>query len=83
MNENKTNTTPHFTGRNVPIAELAKALNVSPQTVRIGIQQKVFPFIAFKLDGSSEYSYICTDKAVFDFCGYFRETSRKENADEK
>ena len=33
-----TNSTPNFTGRNVPIKEIAKATGKDPQFIRIGIQ---------------------------------------------
>ena len=83
MTERKTETTPCFTGRNVPVNELAKALGVSAQTVRVEIQQKVLPFTAFKREGSRSFCYICPDKTVFEFCGYFRDVSAKEQSDER
>lgn len=36
--------TPVFTGRNVPINELAKAIGKDAQYIRIGLQQGVFTF---------------------------------------
>ena len=32
---------PQFTGRNVPIAEIAKAIGKDAQYIRIGIQQRI------------------------------------------
>lgn len=56
-------TIPNFTGRNVPIAEIAKATGKSSQFIRIGIQRGIFKFgYAFKREGSSEYNYLCPDK---------------------
>lgn len=67
---------PHFTGRNVPIQEIARAMSKDPQYVRIGLQKGVFKFgYAMKKDGSSEYSYYCPDKKVWEEIGYYREMS--------
>ena len=35
---------PRFTGRNVPITEVAEAMHKDAQFVRIGIQQGIFKF---------------------------------------
>ena len=32
---------PHFTGRNVPISEIANATGKDPQYLRIGLQRKI------------------------------------------
>lgn len=49
---------PKFTGRNVPIAEIARAIGKDAQFVRIGLQQGILKFgIAIKVGSSSEYSY--------------------------
>ena len=52
---------PKFTGRNVPIAEIARATGKNPQFIRIGLQ------------GSSEYTYYCSDKLVWEATGYFND----------
>lgn len=71
-----TNSTPNFTGRNVPIKEIAKATGKDPQFIRIGIQRGIFNFgYAFKRDGSSEYNYLCPDKKVWEELGYFKDVS--------
>ena len=45
---------PHFTGRNVPIAEIAKAMRKDAQYVRLGLQQGIFRFgYALKQENSS------------------------------
>ena len=50
--------TPKFTGRNVPITEIAKATGKSQQFIRIGIQKRILQFgYALKQEGSSEYNY--------------------------
>ena len=48
---------PPFTGRNVPIIEIAKAMHKDAQYVRVGLQQGIFRFgYAIKLDDSNEYT---------------------------
>ncbi len=63
---------PQFTGRNVPIAEIAKAIGKDAQYIRIGIQQGILKFgTAMKVGDSIEYSYYCPDKKVWEETGYF------------
>ena len=51
---------PAFTGRNVPVTEIAKAMHKDAQYVKVGLQQGAFKFgYAIKLDGSNEYNYYC------------------------
>lgn len=65
---------PVFTGRNVPIKEIANAIGKDAQYVRVGIQQGVLKFgVAIKLEGSNEYNYYCPDKKVWEETGYFKE----------
>ena len=65
---------PAFTGRNVPIKEIANAIGKDAQYVRVGIQQGVLKFgVAIKLEGSNEYNYYCPDKKVWEETGYFKE----------
>ncbi len=74
----KNNEMPSFTGRNVPIKEIAQATGKDPQYIRIGLQKGIFRFgYAFKKDGSSEYNYLCPDKKVWEDLGYFREVTAK------
>lgn len=62
---------PQFTGRNVPIAEIAKAIGKDAQYIRIGIQQGILKFvIAMKVGDSREYSYYCSDNKVWEETGY-------------
>ena len=64
---------PKFTGRNVPITEIAKAIGKDAQYVRVGLQKGILKFgYAMKLDQSSEYSYYCPDKKVWEETGYFK-----------
>lgn len=72
---------PNFTGRNVPITEIAKAIGKAigkdAQYVRIGLQQGILKFgCAMKLENSSEFNYYCPDKKVWEETGYFRDTSK-------
>ena len=54
---------PPFTGRNVPITEIAAAMHKDAQYVRIGLQQGILKFgYAIKLENSNEYNYYCPDK---------------------
>ena len=63
---------PRFTGRNVPISEVAEAMNKDAQFVRIWIQQGIFKFgYAMKKENSSEYNYYCPDRKVWEEIGYF------------
>ena len=49
---------PAFTGRNVPIKEIAAAIGKDAQYVRVGLQQGILKFgTAIKIADSSEYSY--------------------------
>ncbi|BCJ92815.1 MULTISPECIES: hypothetical protein [Lachnospiraceae] len=68
---------PSFTGRNVPIAEIAKAIGKDAQYVRVGLQKGILKFgYAFKMENSSEYNYFCPDKKVWEEIGYFKEVPR-------
>lgn len=64
---------PHFTGRNVPISEIAAAIKKDAQFIRVGLQNQTLDFgYAQKLPNSNEYSYYCPDKQVYEKTGYFR-----------
>ncbi len=68
---------PSFTGRNVPIAEIAKAIGKDAQYVRVGLQKGILKFgYAFKMENSTEYNYFCPDKKVWEEIGYFKEVPR-------
>ena len=55
---------PAFTGRNVPIKEIAAAIGKDAQ---VGLQQGILKFgTAIKIADSSEYSYYCSDKRVWE-----------------
>ena len=66
---------PPFTGRNVPITEIAK----DAQFVRIGLQQGILKFgVAMKMADSNEFSYYCSDRKVWEETGYFNEEAKKQ-----
>ena len=70
--------TPKFTGRNVKISEIAKATGKDPNYIRVGLQRGLLKFgTAFMMDGSTEYSYFCPDKKVWEETGYFRDVSKE------
>ena len=70
---------PAFTGRNVPIKEIAKAIGKDAQYVRVGIQQGILKFgVAIKMEDSNEYNYYCPDKKVWEETGYFNEDTGTE-----
>ena len=63
---------PPFTGRNVSIAEIAKAMHKDAQFVRVGLQRGVFKFgYALKIGDSNDYNYYCPDRKVWEETGYF------------
>lgn len=54
---------PAFTGRNVPIKEIAQAMGKDARYVRVGLQQGILKFgTAIKVGNSNEFSYYCPDK---------------------
>ena len=64
---------PPFTGRNVPVTEIARAIGKDAQYIRAGLQQGILPFgYAIKLPNSSEFNYYCPDRKVWEETGYFR-----------
>lgn len=72
MNDNK----PKFTGRNVPIAELAAATGKSQQFIRVGLQKGILKFgYAYKVSSEKVHSYYCPDKLVWEQTGYFRDVT--------
>ena len=70
---------PPFTGRNVPITEIAKAIGKDAHYVRIGIQQGILKFgVAMKMGDSNEFSYYCSDRKVWEETGYFNGEVKKQ-----
>ena len=82
MNRNSTDIPP-FTGRNVPIKEIANPIGKSEQYIRTAIRQGYFTFgTAVMLKGSTKYTYYCPDRKVWEETGYFNydTVTEKENA---
>lgn len=62
---------PIFECANVPVAEAAKALKVDCQTVRLLLQNGIVPWgVAYRLPGSSRFSYHISPKKFFEETGY-------------
>lgn len=60
-----------FSGENVPISEVARIMKKDKQFIRIGIQEKWLPIgVAYKRDGSNEYSYYVSPKKLYEYTGY-------------
>ena len=75
---------PAFTGRNVPIKEIASAIGKDAQYVRLGLQQGILKFgSAIKVGNSNEYSYYCPDKKVWEETGYFRSVPETVQKDQR
>lgn len=66
--------TPKFTGRNVPIEEIAKATGKSACFLREALKKEIMHFgYAFRKDGSKNYTFYSPDKLVWEELGYFNE----------
>lgn len=60
-----------FSGANVPISETARIMKKDKNFIRIGIQEKWLPIgVAYKKEGSSEYSYYISPKKLYEYTGY-------------
>lgn len=71
---------PKFTGANVPVTVVAKALNKDPQFIRQGIIQGFLKFgVAFKKEGSSQYDYYISPMKLWQETGYIYRESEEEN----
>ena len=47
---------------------------VQQAKISIGLQRGILPFgVAMKNEGSSEYTYYCSDKLVWEATGYFND----------
>lgn len=58
-------------GETMTVSEVAKMLGTSPLTLRIGLQQGIFPFgVALKTsENSKNYKYVLYPNKVREFCG--------------
>lgn len=65
---------PKFTGRHVPLDEIAKATRKSSAYLREGLKQGIFNFgYTMKSKSGKQYSFYCPDKLVWEQTGYFNE----------
>ena len=65
---------PKFTGRNVKITEIAKAVGKSDMFLREGLKRGIFHFgYAIQKGPGKIYSFYCPDKLVWEELGYFNE----------
>lgn len=62
---------PNFTGRNVPISEIAKAIGKSPDIIRYAIKEGIFHFRIAIQSESGSINYCCSNKKVWEETGYF------------
>lgn len=70
--------TPKFTGRNVPIEEIAQATGKSSAFLREGLKQGFLNFeFACKKEKAQNFSFYCPDKLVWEELGYFNENPRE------
>ena len=70
--------TPKFTGRNVPIDEIARATGKSSAFLREGLKQGFLNFgFACKRKNAHNFSFYCPDKLVWEELGYFNDNPKK------
>lgn len=63
---------PKFTGRNVPVAEIALALGIPKEVIEFGLECEELHFgVVLRYDGKKHF--ICPDKKVWEETGYFKE----------
>ena len=69
----------NFTGRNVPVAEVAKATGKSAQYIRAGLQQGILKFgFALKVNNSSRFDYYIPDYLLYQYTGYYNPNAKPE-----
>ena len=72
MAAKKNTDTLAFTGRDVPISELAQATGKSTDFLKRGLREGIFDFgYAMKSESGNQYRYFCPDKRVWEKLGYF------------
>ena len=71
---------PAFTGRDVPISELAQATGKSAYFLKRGLREGIFDFgYAMKSESGNQYRYFCPDKLVWEKLGYFNHEPDKHS----
>lgn len=69
----------NFTGRNVPVAEVAKATGKSAQYIRAGLQQGILKFgFALKVNNSSRFDYYIPDYLLYQYTGYYNPDAKPQ-----
>lgn len=72
--------TPKFTGRHVPIEEIASGTGKSPAFIREAMKLGILNIgYAIKSEESTQYKYFCPDKKVWEETGYFNENPGGES----
>lgn len=76
---------PTFTGRDVPISELAQATGKSAEFLKRGLREGIFDFgYVMKSESGNQYRYFCPDKLVWEKLGYFNPApDKRENEPEQ
>ncbi len=70
---------PTFTGRDVPISELAQATGKSAEFLKRGLREGIFDFgYVMKSESGNQYRYFCPDKLVWEKLGYFNPAPYKQ-----
>jgi hypothetical protein len=70
---------PTFTGRDVPISELAQATGKSAEFLKRGLREGIFDFgYVMKSESGNQYRYFCPDKLVWEKLGYFNPAPDKQ-----
>lgn len=77
----KPDITPAFTGRDVPINEIAQGIGKSADFIKRGLRTGALDFgYAVKSDNSDRYGYYCPDKLVWEKTGYFNPKPEQSEA---
>lgn len=63
------------------VRDVAKMLGMTEQTVRVGLQQNMFPFgTAYKTKSTNkQYVYVIYDKKVYEYIGEGTEDEKIQN----
>lgn len=70
---------PTFTGRDVPISELAQATGKSAEFLKRGLREGIFDFgYVMKSESGNQYRYFCPDKLIWEKLGYFNPAPDKQ-----
>lgn len=63
---------PRFTGRNVPLKEIALASGIAVAAIRRGLRDGTLDFgYVLRSESGEQFRYYCPDKLVWERLGYF------------